>query len=158
MAKIGFTGGRHVNDVIVYGNLYKIFKSMPLPMGSAFITGAALGADAMIGEWLAEVMPIGYFHRILVPANHDQIDKWWERNFRAIELRDLGWLQVVQMPEGTDYKDRNQAIVDQSDWVIGFPPIPEDHPNARRSGTWQTVRMARRAEKLFGVYITGAGN
>ena len=154
MHTIGFTGGRFVDPVVVYGNLYGI-KKRGITLDYKFVTGAALGADTLIGEWLVEEMPIGPTHHIIVPANHDQIIPWWEKNETAIELYDLGYLTVEQMPEGSSYKDRNQAIVDASDELVAFPAFPESHPNARRSGTWQTVRMARRANLPIDIFIAG---
>jgi len=46
------------------------------------------------------------------------------------------------------YGDRNQAIVDACDLLIAAPAGPE---RLRGSGTWWTVRMARRAEKSIQV-------
>lgn len=40
---------------------------------------------------------------------------------------------------------RNQDIVDESAILVAAPQFPENHVNSKRSGTWQTVRMARKA-------------
>jgi hypothetical protein len=52
------------------------------------------------------------------------------------------------MPAGTTYADRNAVLVKRGTFVCGLPAYPEDDPRSRRSGTWQTIRMARRAGKL----------
>lgn len=42
------------------------------------------------------------------------------------------------------YLQRNDAIVAASDLLLAAPSAPEDHPSQRRSGTWYTVRRAKR--------------
>lgn len=42
------------------------------------------------------------------------------------------------------YLERDRIIVEQSDMVIA---TPNGHKEIRRSGTWATIRMARRARK-----------
>jgi hypothetical protein len=152
--KIGFTGGRHLNEPLIYGRLYMQVKRNLPPSFSKFITGGAEGADSIIGQWLVEEMPLGMFHKIIVPHNRSQVDSWWTYNDRALELKDLGYLEVQYMPEGTTYKDRNQEIVNQSNWVLGFPAYDERDPRSLRSGTWQTIRMARKADKLLAFYTS----
>lgn len=147
VVNIGFTGGRQVDDVVVYGNLYKYVKLLYPPLGSSFITGACVGADSIIGQWLVEEMPHGHFHHIIVPNNKSRVDYWWQTSERAQELISLGFLTVQYMPPSTTYKDRNQAIVNRSDWVYGFPAYDQDDLRSLRSGTWQTIRMAIKAEK-----------
>ena len=47
------------------------------------------------------------------------------------------------MPPGTTYKDRNEAIVNRVDELYYCADYPEEDRRSRRSGTWQTVRLAR---------------
>jgi hypothetical protein len=43
------------------------------------------------------------------------------------------------------YKERNRDIVRVSRVLLACPLYPESHSRSARSGTWQTVRMARKA-------------
>jgi hypothetical protein len=45
------------------------------------------------------------------------------------------------------YSERNRAIVAASTFLIGAPLYPEDDPRSLRSGTWQTIRYARKTRK-----------
>lgn len=45
------------------------------------------------------------------------------------------------------YRDRNWDIVTACGILIACPLFPEKHARSRHSGTWQTVRFARRANK-----------
>jgi hypothetical protein len=48
-------------------------------------------------------------------------------------------------PEATT-AERNRTIVEMSHVLLAAPRFPEDDRRSRRSGTWQTVRMAREAK------------
>ena len=52
------------------------------------------------------------------------------------------------MPWGTTYADRNYQLVHRGTMLFGFPAYPEKDPRSARSGSWQTIRMARRAGTL----------
>jgi hypothetical protein len=45
------------------------------------------------------------------------------------------------------YKQRNLAIVRASNILLACPLFPENDSRSARSGTWQTVRMARQANE-----------
>jgi hypothetical protein len=59
--------------------------------------------------------------------------------------------------EAKPYGERNQDIVDEADVLFGAPKFPEDHPQSKRSGTWQTIRKADAAGKLV-LYADGNGD
>lgn len=122
------------------GHVAETLALLPLT-GARYVTGACEGGDAWIGAFLYFNRPEAE-HEVIVPWDHRQIDPWWTRAGR------LPLITVTQMPAGTTYKDRNQALANRADEVIGFPLFPERDPRSRRSGTWQTIRMARRARKL----------
>lgn len=44
------------------------------------------------------------------------------------------------------YAQRNGNIVARSTALVGLPRWPEHDVRSKRSGTWQTIRMARRAK------------
>jgi len=137
---IGFTAARdmdeHDRDVVT-----SIIQTR-VPDVSRYVTGGARGGDACIGYFLYATRPRAE-HVVIVPANRSQVDPWWET-----VIRRGGAVTVIQMPEDTTYADRNQRIVEESDALVGFPAYPENDVRSQRSGTWQTIRMAQRAETL----------
>lgn len=106
-----------------------------IPPALRYVTGACEGGDAFTGRWLLDHRPAAG-HVVIVPANRSRVDDWWAGDPRVT---------VIEMPPGTAYRDRNAHIVAGTDVLVGFPAHPEDDPRSRRSGTWQTIRMARRA-------------
>jgi hypothetical protein len=135
---VSFTAAReldHGGRVTIEGILVT-----EVPLAARYITGGARGGDAYIGEWLYRNRRDAE-HVVVVPADRSQVDPWWEKY-------EPGRVTVVEMPPGTTYRDRNAVLVKRADVVFGLPAYPEDHPQSRRSGTWQTIRMARRAGKL----------
>lgn len=103
-----------------------------------FVTGACRGVDAVAGRGLASDHPDAQ-HVVVVPANRSAVVQWWPsvEATRRIEL--------FEMPEETDYKDRNEVLVELADHLVAFVAADEDDPRSARSGTWQTVRLARKA-------------
>lgn len=86
--------------------------------------GDCVGADANIHDLARELMP-GAKLRIHPPSNNQH---------RAYKAGDDCY------PE-KKYADRNLDIVRCSDIIVAFPPCVEVQ---RGSGTWLTVRIARR--------------
>jgi hypothetical protein len=111
-----------------------------LPYADRYVTGACTGGDALIGLWLVTHRR-GARHVVVVPANRSRIDPWWEP-FAA------GTVEVIEMPPGTTYADRNQRLVNEGTMLFGFPGYPEADPRSDRSGSWQAIRMSRAAHKL----------
>jgi hypothetical protein len=133
---VGFTAGRDL-DPDGEGVIVAVLEGVPAV--GRYVTGGAFGGDAFVGQWLAFRYPDAE-HEVVVPANRNQVDPWWERiGFPAT---------VILMPPHTDYAERNTRLVLRSSTVFGFPAYPEDDPRSQRSGTWQTIRIARRARKL----------
>lgn len=115
--------------------------SARVPLADRYVTGACQGGDAWIGAWLYVTRPAAE-HVVVVPCNRRQVDPWWTRT------GSLPLVTVIDMPPGTNYADRNRELVARADQVFGFPAFPEEDPRSQRSGTWQTIRMARDAGKL----------
>lgn len=134
----GFTAAREL-DSFPDGYIESVLQS--LPPAERYITGGARGGDALIGRWLYERYPSAH-HIVVVPANRAQVVEWW-----------LGFdVTAVDMPRGTSYRDRNMHIVQMCTNLVAFPAFPEFNVKSRRSGTWQTVRMAKRVGKSVQIY------
>jgi hypothetical protein len=73
----------------------------------------------------------------------DGVDEWQEMTLMPVGRG------IAYVPKST--KDRNQAIVCISDVLLAAPRFPENDVRSKRSGTWQTVRMAR-DEGLLPIY------
>jgi len=139
MTTISFTAARDLDDVARDGVVTNVL-TVHVPHADRYVTGGCTGGDAFIGAWLMANRPDAE-HVVIVPWNRSRVDPWWL-------VTDGGNLTVVRMPPGSTYKDRNELLVEEGTWVFGFPAYPEADPRSRRSGTWQTIRMARRAGKL----------
>lgn len=115
------------------------------------VSGACVGFDHAAGEAAIELWPRAQ-HLVVVPSDHSRVAWWW----RPDEVT-KGFPQVIeqQMPAGTTYEHRNQAIVDHSTVLVYCAEYEEDDLRSQRSGTGQTVRMAVRAGlPVFGLAVS----
>ena len=140
-----------------------------IPPARTYITGGCYGGDAFLGHWCAVNHPAAE-HFVILPADRSKVDPWWENSaFRARSLPLAGWepwpilphaaflsdeifrprITVLEMPPGSTYEDRNAELVRWGTVTYGLPAYPEDDPRSARSGTWQAIRMARRARTLI---------
>lgn len=137
---ISFTAAR---DLDGQGREVILNVLVQVPLADCYVTGGAIGGDAFIGRWLALNHPEAE-HVVIVPADRSRVDPWWlEPGVRCSAL-----VEIIEMPEGTTYADRNWQVVQRGTMVYALPAYPEDDPRSLRSGTWQAARMARRAGKL----------
>jgi hypothetical protein len=137
---VSFTAAR---DLDAQGCAVIVRILTQVPHADRYITGGAPGGDAFIGRWLALARPQAE-HVVIVPADRSQVDPWWNKSV----VRCSSLVEVIEMPLGTTYADRNCQLVQRGSMMYGFPAYPEDDPRSRRSGSWQACRMARRAGKL----------
>jgi hypothetical protein len=142
-----------------------------VPPARAYVTGGCRNGDAFLGHYLA-VTQRGAEHFVILPANRSQVDPWWESGAHAFRVRALPlhewepWpalrraalesgeifkpkVTVLEMPAGSTYRDRNAELVRWGTVTYGLPAYPEEDPRSRRSGTWQAIRMARKAGTLI---------
>lgn len=142
MTIIGFTGTRVLPSP---DEERKVVATLYMLHGTEYVTGGAIGVDALVGAELAKLYPLAS-HRIIVPADRSRVDPWWR-------MKSPPHLSVQPMPEGSTYRDRNRAIVDRADELMAYPLYGEHDERSKRSGTWQTIRLARAAGKPVSVTI-----
>jgi hypothetical protein len=166
-AVIGFTASRldPMRNDTTSARLMAGLTGFRKPRG--FVTGACVGGDHRIAEWLLQVYP-DVPHLVIVPADRSRVYDWWSERQDHLTLTDVR--EVIQnqviltapasppriviryMPPGTTYRDRNAAIIAASDCLVAFPEHREGHPRSARSGSWMTVRMARKEGKMIYVF------
>jgi hypothetical protein len=134
MTIIGFTGAREVTPM---QRLYirAVLRHLP---ADTYVTGACTGVDEVIARAVAEYYPDAR-NLIVVPSGRSYVSHAF-----LVDMARAG-ATINLMAPGTTYKDRNQVIVDQSQRLVGFPAFAEGHDKGQTSGTWPTIRMARRA-------------
>jgi hypothetical protein len=110
-----------------------------------FITGGCRGWDTWAGMYFALRFPDAK-HQVILPSNLSQVERWW-RHPKIIEtmVRHDNEIQIdwPNPNRNRTYKDRNQLIVDCSDELFYCAAYEEHDGHSLRSGTWQTIRMAR---------------
>lgn len=138
---IGFTGSRTVRaqDVALIRKIIDI-----LPLDATLITGGCLGVDAEVAHY---GFKRGNGVYVILPANRKLADPAWRQHATAFKI----------MPRGSTYADRNAAIVLMAQKLVGLPLYPEADPRSRRSGTWQTIRMAREQGITHTIFILDEG-
>lgn len=133
---VSFTASRTLSPLAAEGVVTNVL-TVHVPAADRYVTGACVGGDAFIGRWLYDRYPDAE-HVVIVPADRSQVDEWWT----GVSGRPV---TVTEMPPGTTYADRNARLVAEGQAVFAFPAYPENDPRSKRSGTWMTVRMGRRA-------------
>ncbi len=142
MRIIGFSGARSIPA----GVRRQIMHTLHSLDADEYVTGAAVGIDAYVGSNLTRLYPTAR-HRVIIPANHSQIDPWWTTCTLPPGF------EIEFMPERSSYRNRNQRIVERATELRAYPSHAERDPRSRRSGTWQTVRLARAAGLTVEVVI-----
>ncbi len=143
MRTLGFTGSRELlgeEEVEVERILYTL-------NGDGVVTGACVGLDEFVAQWFATNRP--YMKQVIyVPGDRSRV------NMAFIdEMLRLPQVSITFMPKQSSYLERNLAIIASCDILLGFPRERESHPNSRRSGTWQTIRKGRLANKTVHVHV-----
>jgi len=135
VAVTGARGFRKGEEEIARGIVRKTLEG--LQGVTEFRTGAAFGVDTVACEVGLNSFKKAW-HRLYVPDQPHNAD--------VVEMFDL-WrdarrADIIRMPKGSSYRDRNIAMVEGAEMVCAFPSTGEE---IVRSGTWMTVRLARRA-------------
>lgn len=128
MTNRGFTGTRQIpkdrTSVVrlVRGRLLLLDQ-----FNDTLVIGCCHGMDAIIGSTGHEM---GFDVYGILPFDRSRVDPEWITYCNSFEA----------MPDGSDYMDRNQRIVDISIDLTAFPRTHREE----RSGTWSTVWRARK--------------
>lgn len=128
--KVGFTGTR---DGMTDEQRRAFIAWAKTAGATEFHHGCCLGADADAVDVFLSAADLG-FSRPLIVA-HQPAKK-------AMLSDESLWSSDVMKPP-LDYLVRNRNIVDDSDILVACPKGPEE----QRSGTWSTVRYARKQGK-----------
>jgi len=132
---VGITGTRALDDT----GRQSIFDAISMldPLEDSLIVGGCVGADAFAA---LVATAFGIPVAAIVPLLDEQwVKRWADEDWMFFTT--LGW-------SATDStRTRNEQLVAQADQVWAFPDRAEGKDNPR-SGTWMTIRMARRANKL----------
>lgn len=143
---ITFTGTRSVrastSRILIEETIRKLKRFDP----TRFVSGAAYGVDS-----IAALGAITQFkwcqHGLFVPTGKHN-EKVVEHFERLVEIAPHQFA-VSYMPDGTDFLDRDDAMVEEGDILVAFPFSRKEQ---MRSGTWATVRRARKIE--MPIYFT----
>lgn len=126
--RVGFTGTREPTRIHAERARQAVES---LPVHTVVFTGGCVGVDALVAR---AAKARGLYVHVILPSDHSRVDPEWRRYCDSYE----------QMPPGTSYKDRDARLVHRSRELIAIPLVAEHAPASRRSGTWMTVRLARR--------------
>lgn len=132
---ISFTASRDMDQAARDGVVTSVL-TVHVPHVERYVTGGCIGGDAFIGRYLYACRPEAE-HVVVVPADRSRVDSWW------LDARGPA-VTLIEMPAGTSYADRNAQLVAEGNAVYGFPAYPEFDRRSLRSGTWMTIRMARK--------------
>lgn len=132
--KIGFTGtrdGMTEAQAEAFGDHFRRLG------GTDFLHGACVGADADAVMHVAAMRMPG----------EEQVRPWCRTHAYPSDLKEMTSERAMEL---SDFKykpkpplDRNRDIVDACDVLMACPKGPEE----QRSGTWSTIRYARRLRK-----------
>jgi len=124
--EIGFTGTRKGMTAAQLNTLARELRQFSRPIGNAFTAvhhGDCVGADEQFHQYIRKNYPAVFIH----------IHPPYDNEFRAFCDGD-------DAEEPKEYLTRNRDIVDASQCILAVP----DGPEKNRSGTWYTIRYARR--------------
>ncbi len=125
MPKLGITGTQSPGPNAGYAVRVAL---NPYPRKTIIVQGCCIGMDH-IATMVARDM--GFDVWGVVPANRYKV------SMEAVALCS----NLIYMPPGTSYMQRNDELVRIVDSLIGFPQTADEE---LRSGTWATIRRAWR--------------
>lgn len=140
MTSYGFTGPKSgCSEELILQTL----KELNLTPNDTIVTGACTGLDSQISHLVKRDYPF-VKQKIVVPYDRKYVDVTTFANGT-----------VIEMPEGTSYRNRNEKMVSLVGYCINESGIKEGMiafwNGNKRSGTYMTMNIARRQGKLFKV-------
>jgi predicted Rossmann fold nucleotide-binding protein DprA/Smf involved in DNA uptake len=140
---VAFSGTRESLTDNEFARVFDVVKA--LGKHCIYVTGACTGVDATVARI---AFTEGYTVHTVIPiqAHPRYFDTHWRAYSTTSEMVNT-------------FADRNRRMVELANPDIGlfaFPSHAEDDPRSRRSGTWQTIRMARKAGKRVQVIVLDA--
>jgi len=126
--KWGFTGSQ---DGAPSARIISVLDSLKLELDDLIVTGGCIGVDSQIFHAVRKQYPT-INQLVIFPADLSKVDS---------SILPLA-TNFIQMPKGTDYRDRNERLVLESDKMVAF------WTGRKRSGTYMTMNIAKRASKL----------
>lgn len=130
---VAFTGSRKLNAMQEEIVKSRLRKCSELGMYRA-ITGACVGVDELIALYLYSYFDVEQW--IVVPADRKLVSE------RVLNLKG-DKINFIFMPKKTTYRNRNEKMVELANVVDAFWTGKKAY-----SGTYMTINIAKRAEKL----------
>jgi hypothetical protein len=131
---LGFTGTRHGMSALQVEAFAKLVTKLNQEHEiEVFNHGDCLGADAEAHDWISQHLPRCAVY--IYPSRHTYL-----RAYRSGTFIDLPAAPM----------DRNRRIVDRCDFMIA---TPNTRYEILRSGTWATIRYARRVNKTLRILL-----
>lgn len=125
---LGVTGTRHLNE---RGRRHIAAALAEYePADTTLVVGGCVGADEFAGRTGRDM---GMTVHVVLPRERRWVDPLWGEYATTSE-------------EGGVYRARNERIVALATEMVAFPNHPEGRDNPH-SGTWMTIRIARRVGK-----------
>jgi len=129
--KYGFTGTQRFDESNArhVGVVTTLLQRLKIKQATEFTTGACVGIDDFVYRKCYELYPEAW-HRVIVPANRSKV----------VIPEPAPNVEIIYMPEGSSYRDRNKRILDFTDFLY---VIPFDKLEVMYSGTWMTHNIAK---------------
>ena len=129
--RVGFTGGRKaIQSERITLEIVRILYSLDYGI-SKVSHGGAVGADKIVHDTVLRILP------------STQVEIW-PSNLTQYHAK-LVVNENVTVHDQKDPLERNKLIVDNSDLLVA---IPDCKTEVLRSGTWQTIRYAKKTGVL----------
>lgn len=126
--KWGFTGSQSGCDDEI---IIKVLAELPLEIDDIVVTGGCIGIDAQVFYIVTELYPL-VRQLVVFPGYLKKVDGGIIAQAK----------EAIYMPKESNYRDRNERLVTESDKMTAF------WTGKQRSGTYMTINIARRANKL----------
>ena len=148
------TGTSNLSRIGTYGFTVIYDVLMDLSDPTEFTTGGAVGIDSWACAIALKIFG-GTLHRLVIPAapyNEETVAQFIEKG------PNLGGRIIEFMPRvpgkraNYHYMARNDRLVEYADVLLAFPLTEEEEV---RSGTWATVRRARKVGIPVEIYPVG---